>query len=69
MLRALQCAYYIHNRSIVPDHEFDRMEAEYNMINDPLPLGSDKKESYTPAQRSLCLYFLYSGRFVQSSLL
>ena len=69
MLRALQCAYYIHNRSIVPDHEFDRMEFEYSLINDKIPIGSDKKEDYTPAQRALCMYFLFSGRFVQSSLL
>lgn len=61
MLRALQCAYYCHAKSIVPDHEYDQMEKDYD---GKLPVGSDRLESYSPAQRALCMYFLFSGYFV-----
>ncbi len=69
MLRALQCAYYCHHRSIVPDHVFDKMQADYELIYGPIPVGSDMLQSYTEAQRALTMYFLFSGRFVQHSLL
>jgi len=68
MLRALQCAYYVHAISIVDDKDFDTMQKEYELINGPLPVGSDKKDDYSPAQRSLCMYFMFSGRIISSML-
>ena len=66
MIMALRCAYYVHSVSVVPDHEYDAMEKEHELLHGPLPVGSDQRESYTPAQRALCMYFIFSGRFVKA---
>ena len=66
MIMALRCAYYCEAISIVPDHEYDAMEKEHELLHGPLPPGSDLRESYTPAQRALCMYFIFSGRFVRA---
>lgn len=64
MIMACRYAYYCCNLSIVPDIDYDVMEKDYAMLNGPLPVGSERKEDYTEAQRSLALYFLFSGRTV-----
>lgn len=64
MLMACRYAYYCCAFSIVPDTEYDRMEKDYVMVCGELPVGSSSKESYTPAQRALALYFMLSGRTV-----
>jgi len=69
MLMALRYAYYAHTRSIVTDQEYDRMEAEYELLNGKLPVGSSSPDSYTPAQRSLAMYFLFSSREVKNPML
>lgn len=66
MLRALQCAYYCHTISIVTDQVYDEMEKSYRLVNGDPPIGSDLTTDYTPAQRALCLYFLFSGRFTKT---
>jgi hypothetical protein len=68
LIMAYRCAYYCHGRSLIPDEDYDREEKEYAMVNGPLPnIGSDKKMDYTPAQRALCMYFLFSNRYVSKS--
>lgn len=64
MLMACRYAYYCCNLSIVPDVDYDMMEKDYTLVNGELPVGSERKEDYTEAQRSLALYFLFSGRVV-----
>ncbi len=62
MLMACRYAYYCCKRSIVPDVDYDMMEKDYRLVNGDLPVGSERKEDYTEAQRALALYFLFSGR-------
>lgn len=64
LLRAAQYAYYVVHQPFLDDADFDAREAEYELDHDPLPVGSDQAEDYTPAQRALALYFLLSGRRV-----
>lgn len=66
LLRAAQYAYYVQAHPFMSDFDFDAREAEYEVTHGPLPVGSDKAEDYTPAQRALALYFLMSGRSVSS---
>ena len=68
-LMACRYAYYCCACSIVDDHEYDMREKDYEMVNGDLPVGSSDKDSYTPAQRALALYFLLSGRAVDTSML
>lgn len=62
MLMACRYAYYCCNRSIVDDVDYDMMEKDYCLVNGDLPVGSERKEDYTEAQRALALYFMFSGR-------
>ena len=62
-LMACRYAYYVKAVNLIPDHEYDRLEKEYELLNDPLPVGSDQESSYSEAQRALALYFLFSGCF------
>lgn len=62
MVMACRYAYYVLHKPILTDVDYDRLEKDYTMVNDRLPVGSERKEDYTEAQRSLALYFLFSGR-------
>lgn len=64
MVMAARYSYYVKACPIMPDHAYDQMEREYEMIYGKLPVGSDNTKHYTDAQRALALYFLMSGRFV-----
>jgi hypothetical protein len=63
-LFACRFGYYCLHRSIVDDAHYDRLENEYKAQHGraSLPVGSDKKEDYTEAQRALAIYFIASGR-------
>jgi len=68
LIMACRYSYYCLARNIVPDEAYDRMEREYRMIHgDNLPVGSESREDYTPAQRALALYFNLSGHSVGPS--
>ena len=43
-------------------------ETAWLLLNGELPVGSERKESYTPAQRSLALYLIFSGHFIKAPL-
>jgi len=62
MIMAARYAYYVKSMSIISDKHYDDLESSYALLNGPLPVGSDRAEDYSPAQRSLALYFLLSGR-------
>ena len=65
-LRALQYAYYCHSISLVPDDVFDKLEKQYELLyGKELPVGSDRKDSYTPPQRALGVYFMLDLGFNQ----
>lgn len=64
MLMACRYTYYCKAVSLIPDQDYDQREAEWELEHGPLPVGSAKPESYTPAQRALALYFMLSGRVV-----
>lgn len=61
-LMACRFAYYCRAYPIIEDTDYDEREAEYCLLNGPLPVGSSKPEDYTDAQRALALYFMLSGR-------
>lgn len=65
-LFACRYAYYCLGRNIVTDQHYDELEKRYKLEHGEakLPVGSDKKEDYTEAQRSLTMYFLFSARSV-----
>ena len=63
-LMACRCAYYCDAISIISDQDYDEQQKEYELLNDPLPVGSSLKEDYTPAQRALAIYFIFSGHFI-----
>lgn len=67
MLMACRYAYYCHATSIISDQHYDELEKEYEVLHGKLPVGSSKKEDYTPAQRSLAMYFLFSGRTAEAA--
>lgn len=68
LIMACRYSYYCLARSLVPDEHYDRLEREYRLIHgDVLPVGSESKDSYTPAQRALALYFNLSGHSVGPS--
>lgn len=67
LLMAARYAYYVLHQPFMFDDRYDKLEKEYTVIYGPLPVGSDNKEDYTPAQRSLALYFAFSGRLVGES--
>jgi NAD-dependent DNA ligase len=56
ILMAYRFGYYCRAISLLPDEAYDRLEAEFTVLNGPLPPGSDNEASYTPAQRALFLY-------------
>lgn len=60
ILMALRYCYYVKHTSILTDSEYDAMEAEYRDLYGDLPVGSDRPEDYTPAQRALALYLLFA---------
>lgn len=64
LIMAARYAYYVLHTPFLDDQHYDTLEKEYEMIYDKLPVGSEKKINYTPAQRSLALYFCLSGRCV-----
>lgn len=64
LLMAARYAYYVLHRPFLEDHDYDAREAEYKLVAGPLPVGSERKEDYTEAQRALALYFVFSGRSV-----
>lgn len=66
-LFACRFAYYCLHRHIVDDTHYDRLENEYKAQHGKasLPVGSDKKNDYTEAQRALAMYFIFSGRSTQ----
>ncbi len=64
MVMACRYAYYVLTKPILKDYDYDVLEKDYTMVNGPLPVGSSKKEDYSEAQRSLALYFLFSGRSI-----
>lgn len=70
MLFACRYAYYCLAQSIVPDMEYDRMEKAYTAATgEQLPVGSSKKDDYTPAQRALAMYFLFRAKETQDEAL
>lgn len=64
LLMAARYAYYVLHRPFLDDFDYDAREAEYKLVGGPLPVGSERREDYTEAQRSLALYFVFSGRSV-----
>lgn len=64
LLMAARYAYYVLHTPFMLDDRYDKLEKEYSLIFGPLPVGSDNKDDYSPAQRSLALYFCFSGRIV-----
>ncbi len=67
MVMACRYAYYVLHKSLIPDEAYDALEKDYTLVNGPISVGSEKKADYTEAQRSLALYFLFSGRSVEPS--
>jgi hypothetical protein len=66
MLMAARYAYYVKSMTIMDDRHYDDLESSYALLNGPLPVGSDRAEDYSPAQRALALYFMLSGRVCQN---
>lgn len=66
-LMACRYGYYVTHMHIVDDRYYDELEDNYKMINGDVPVGSERPEDYTPAQRALYLYFALSGRIVHKS--
>lgn len=65
MIMAARYAYYVCQRPFLEDQHYDEMEAEFRLVHGEYelpPVGSEYAHHYTPAQRSLALYFLLSGR-------
>lgn len=62
---AARYAYYHHSISIMSDKEYDDRESDYVLVSGELPVGSERVEDYTPAQRALAMYFIFSGRAVK----
>lgn len=62
ILMAARYSYYVLHRPFLEDQHYDNLEAEYCLVHGELPVGSSKKSDYTEAQRSLAMYFIFSGR-------
>jgi len=70
MLRALQYLYYVRATSLVEDVVFDEWQRQWEVDNfQKLPVGSDKAEDYTPAERALALYLATSTYVSQNQTL
>lgn len=66
-LMACRYAYYCKAMQLIPDREYDRLEDEYEAdTGAEMPVGSSQESSYTPAQRALFLYMVFSGRFMST---
>lgn len=61
-LLACRYAYYCKAVSIIPDVEYDALEAQWYASNEPLHAlhlpGSDIPSSYSPHIRALALYYM-----------
>lgn len=63
-LRALQCCYYVFNKPLLPDFDFDQLQKEWEAeTGKRLPVGSDVKQDYTEPEYALALYFAFRQRF------
>ena len=61
---AARYAYYVLDKPFLDDVDYDGREAEWALLNGPLPVGSSRPEDYRPEHRALALYFVLSGRGV-----
>lgn len=66
MIMACRFGYYVRHVNIVTDEYYDQMQKDYELIYGDVPVGSDREEDYSPAQRALFLYFALSGRVVST---
>ena len=57
VLRGLQYCYYVKKVSIVNDDQFDKLEKKFNV---ELPVGSDNADDYSPAERAMGMYLLFT---------
>lgn len=61
MLRAFQYAYYVRCISLIDDRSFDELSRQYEADTGiTLPIGSDLPDKYTPAERALAAYLIFS---------
>lgn len=64
LLRAYQICYYVDNRSLITDYEYDMAERAFKKkTGEEIPVGSDVIEEYTPAQQTLAMYLQYAAGY------
>ena len=67
LLMAARYAYYVLHTPFLDDKRYDELEKEYSVVYGRLPVGSDRTQDYSPAQRALALYFCLSGRIADDN--